>query len=144
MPKGQPKAYDAFIIDGQRYDRVGERTHTRRDGQLTILYVWQAECRQCGHPFIVERPDKPVPPAPNRRCKACIQADPHRGADGQLIGGGSKPHRYVPEPETEQDVLRPPIPAVNTPAPPVYTAPASVNSPSKPASVKRKGVFTDR
>jgi hypothetical protein len=68
--------FDAFETEGQRYERIGERSYTRkRDGQQTTLAVWQSHCVDCGAAFTVDGSHKPVPVRVTRRCRACIDAN---------------------------------------------------------------------
>lgn len=159
MPADKPACrwFDAFELEGQRYERIGEQPYTRRDGQLTAVAVWQAICRVCEQPWQFIRTDRPVPSGPPRQCRSCAakarEAKARENQTGQYnpskrltsVTAPYVPAWMIPGIKAEQDVPRTPSPPpVNTVTPHVNTAPASVNTPSKPASVKRKGVFTDR
>ena len=142
------KAFDAFETGGQRYVHIADRPHERRDGSFTVLHVWQTECRTCGHPFIIEAPHKPVPPAPNRRCKPCIQADPLRDANGQRIKRNANLPPWMPDSETGHPEP-PPAPSASESAPqPGISTPPAVARPQvrQRGAIKtgKRSAFTDR
>lgn len=45
-----------LCMDGQVFEFMGLKPHTRRDGQSTALMAWQALCRTCGNAFIGHTP----------------------------------------------------------------------------------------
>ena len=148
-----PRAYDAFELDGQRYERVGERPYTRQDGRLSILVTWQANCRECGQPFTVDRIDKPVLMQPIRRCQPCINANPPPQLTARIRNRANR-HPYAADtpvngevghsaPRTEQPAPRLPSPELPAVAPPqARQQPGRQRQSAPPAT--GKGVFTDR
>ena len=53
-------------LDGQQFDLVEHRTHTKQDGSETIFLVWLTGCADCGREFTTTSPW--AQPPGNRRC----------------------------------------------------------------------------
>lgn len=54
---------------GQEYRPFCIRTHRRKDGNETLLAIWESECATCGEPFTVATPMFAAKFTPNRRCQ---------------------------------------------------------------------------
>lgn len=151
------KWFDAFELDGQRYERIGEEPYTRRDGRMTTVALWQSICRACHQPWQFIRSDKPVPTGPPRQCKSCAAKQREAKARLNQTGQYSKPNAlpsvsapFIPawmtdaiETEHEAPHAAPlaPIAAVE---PLAAAQSAPVRPPNPSSGGKRKGVFTDR
>ena len=142
-----PRAYDAFELDGQRYERIGERTYTRQDGRLSILSTSRA---QVGIIAGGGRIDKPVLMQPIRRCQPCINANPPPQLTARIRNRANR-HPYAADtpvngetghsaPRTEQPAPRLPPSEQAAVAPPQSRGRSRQSAP--PAA--GKGVFTDR
>jgi hypothetical protein len=63
------------ICDQQRYECVGRRKHTTKDGRNIELLVFQSNCASCGNQFELAIGEKALETnfSPNRRCSNCKQ-----------------------------------------------------------------------
>jgi hypothetical protein len=63
------------IYDRQRYECVGRRKHTTKDGRSTTLLVFGSDCPSCGNQFEQTIGEKALEAnfSPNRRCSNCMQ-----------------------------------------------------------------------
>jgi hypothetical protein len=141
-----PRAFDNFTVDGQRYDRIGEYAHTRRDGSIVILISWQSKCTDCGEPFTCEQPGRPAPPRPVRRCKRCIALDPPPCLKRKMAIGTETPPlppAWVLDPETGHPAPHTAPPAADSPvcAP---LAPPDAAPPVRPPQRPHKGAASRR
>ena len=161
MPTPVGRYFDAFEIGAQRYTRVGEQPYTRkRDGQQTTLALWQAPCVDCGETFTIPATNRPVPLAPQRRCRPCAELArqaraevPYSASTSTVTYGAPFGGRMAqgetgrPAPRTEapagsQDVLQG-APAANV-APAVRPSKARQTGATKRAATDKRSAFTDR
>jgi hypothetical protein len=68
---GDPRI--VVIYDHQRYECVGRRNHTTKDGCSTTLLVFESDCPNCGNQFKQTIGEKALESrfSPNRRCSNC-------------------------------------------------------------------------
>lgn len=148
------RCFDAFEINGQRYEHVGEVAHTRTDGKIAVLITWQSLCLECSEPFTTTKPDRPAPPHPTRRCKRCAQAwldmqsTKRLNRNGNLIPPDAA---FTPAWQAAIEGERTVSPTASTTPRPRGRPPSSISkpppstNPSTGAAKPRKpGVFTDR
>lgn len=65
-----PEIGTVVMYHGQRYEMVGVKPYTRRDGSRTTLIRWTSHCARCADPMEVSTTTKS---SPNRRCPECTQ-----------------------------------------------------------------------
>ncbi len=81
-------------VNGQRYRLTAVEPHTKRDGSVTELLVWQTECAQCGCAMVTRSPSNRAPDtrrcdlhkAPGRRVRS--HANPSLVTDNVRFHGG--------------------------------------------------------
>lgn len=56
------------LFGEQRYECVGIKPYTRRDGSQTELLIWRSNCAKCGDSFECTSPAQSENFSPNRRC----------------------------------------------------------------------------
>ena len=56
----------SVAINGQRYDLASIEDYVRVDGQPSNVLVWQADCAECGAPFLSKSGSRAFPSI--RRC----------------------------------------------------------------------------
>ena len=161
--------HDAFETAGQRYVRIGERPYVRKkDGQQTMLAIWQSDCIDCGQPFTTDQSSKPCPAKVPRRCRRCIDANriakvatripnvstgytqsiPFPSPSAPFVpaydmqGETGHPAPHTEGPAGSQDVLQG-APAANV-APAVRPSKARQTSATKRAATDKRSAFTDR
>lgn len=138
---------DTYIIDGQRFDRVGTEPRDTSTGKTVTMTVWRSACPDCGMLFEQVHRYRGFQPAraTTRRCKACRKG-PGRPVRRSHASTGIAETRQ-PEPHYTQagaaDVTRyvSVEPRLALPVEPPRFYPRPRHPPShKPAA----GVFTDR
>ena len=161
MPTPVGRYFDAFEIGAQRYIRVGEQPYTRkRDGQQTTLALWQAPCVDCGETFTIPATNRPVPLAPQRRCRPCAElarqarAEVPYSASTSTVTYGAPFGGRMAQGETGHPAPRPDAPAAAIPlcdasAPPQAHPAVRPSKPRQTGATKRaatdkRSAFTDR
>ena len=69
---GLPRYGDPMVYKGQCYFYRRQQPHTRRNGKVTSLMVWETVCPECSAAFEVETFNTKT--RPRRRCDACKTA----------------------------------------------------------------------
>ena len=161
--------FDAFETEGQRYERIGERSYSRkRDGQQTTVAIWQSHCIDCAEVFTLLGSHKPVPVRVTRRCRVCIDAnraslevnrqaglEPVYRTSGRFPSpsapftpaydadpGTGHPTPHPDAPAGSQDVLQG-APAASI-APAVRPSKARQTGATKRSATDKRSAFTDR
>ena len=67
---------DRHVFKGRVWGAIGVEPYTRKDGQETVLAVWQGSCTACGGPIVVRTPRLANLSKTNtfytKRCRTCI------------------------------------------------------------------------
>lgn len=139
---------DTYIIDGQRFDRVGTTDRQTLSGKMMRVVVWRTACPDCGTTFEQGHRYAGFQPARNttRRCRACRTYSGRRVVRSDRIASQfptALPPPHPKHPDDTGDVTRHVSiePRLVLPVEPPTFYPRPLHpAPRKPVA----GVFTDR
>lgn len=79
-----PAIGTVLMLDDQPFELVGIEPHTRRDGLITQLLVWNSTCAECGEPIACRTPG--MTSWLSRRCGECRKpGKPVKGKRGRKV-----------------------------------------------------------